>query len=236
MPGGTAHRAHARTLTARHDFRPRSLPKKGADNDDCFRRFSHGERTDRGQSAGEVRTTPRHLLRALVSGCICLRPHRGDCDRDRHHRAWRLPARGQPRFGDGFWNLIPFTMQMALVAIGGYVVAMSPPVAAALRRLGSDTVHRTRCGGICRGPEHSAVAGQLGAEPDLLRSAGARNRPTQGHQARLSRARRGRLSRSRLRLQRSVSPRRPRSFRPTPPAFQARCCPSPESSGFPRRS
>jgi short-chain fatty acids transporter len=32
-------------------------------------------------------------------------------------------------FGDGFWNLIPFTMQMALVAIGGYVVAMSPPVA-----------------------------------------------------------------------------------------------------------
>lgn len=38
-------------------------------------------------------------------------------------------------FGDGFWNLIPFTMQMALVAIGGYVVAMSPPIAAALRRL-----------------------------------------------------------------------------------------------------
>jgi short-chain fatty acids transporter len=34
-------------------------------------------------------------------------------------------------FGDGFWNLIPFTMQMALVAIGGYVVAMSPPVDAA---------------------------------------------------------------------------------------------------------
>lgn len=38
-------------------------------------------------------------------------------------------------FGDGFWNLIPFTMQMALVAIGGYVVAMSPPVAALLGRL-----------------------------------------------------------------------------------------------------
>ncbi|WP_456749162.1 short-chain fatty acid transporter [Bradyrhizobium sp. USDA 4341] len=40
-------------------------------------------------------------------------------------------------FGDGFWNLIPFTMQMALVAIGGYVVAMSPPVAAVLARLAS---------------------------------------------------------------------------------------------------
>lgn len=40
-------------------------------------------------------------------------------------------------FGDGFWNLIPFTMQMALVAIGGYVVAMSPPVASVLARLAS---------------------------------------------------------------------------------------------------
>lgn len=32
-------------------------------------------------------------------------------------------------FGDGFWSLIPFTMQMALVAISGYVVAASPPAA-----------------------------------------------------------------------------------------------------------
>ena len=30
-------------------------------------------------------------------------------------------------FGDGFWSLITFTMQMAVVAIGGYVVASSPP-------------------------------------------------------------------------------------------------------------
>ncbi len=37
-------------------------------------------------------------------------------------------------FGDGFWSLIPFTMQMALVAIGGYVVAKSPPVAALMPR------------------------------------------------------------------------------------------------------
>ncbi len=29
-------------------------------------------------------------------------------------------------FGDGFWSLIPFTMQMAVVAISGYVVATSP--------------------------------------------------------------------------------------------------------------
>jgi short-chain fatty acids transporter len=32
-------------------------------------------------------------------------------------------------FGDGFWTLIPFTMQMAIVAISGYVVAASPPAA-----------------------------------------------------------------------------------------------------------
>lgn len=37
-------------------------------------------------------------------------------------------------FGDGFWSLIPFTMQMALVAVGGYVVAVSPPVAGLMRR------------------------------------------------------------------------------------------------------
>ncbi|WP_267360969.1 MULTISPECIES: TIGR00366 family protein [unclassified Methylobacterium] len=38
-------------------------------------------------------------------------------------------------FCDGFWSLIPFTLQMTMVAIGGYVVAVSPPVAVALRRV-----------------------------------------------------------------------------------------------------
>src|SRR5580765_4001737 len=33
-------------------------------------------------------------------------------------------------FGDGFWSLITFTMQMAFVAIGGYVVATSAPAGA----------------------------------------------------------------------------------------------------------
>ena len=31
-------------------------------------------------------------------------------------------------FGDGFWGLIPFTMQMVMIIIGGYVVATSPPI------------------------------------------------------------------------------------------------------------
>jgi short-chain fatty acids transporter len=38
-------------------------------------------------------------------------------------------------FGQGFWGLIPFTMQMAIIIIGGYVVATSPPVHSLIRRL-----------------------------------------------------------------------------------------------------
>jgi short-chain fatty acids transporter len=38
-------------------------------------------------------------------------------------------------FGDGFWQLVPFTLQMAMVIVGGYVVAVSPPVARIIRRL-----------------------------------------------------------------------------------------------------
>jgi short-chain fatty acids transporter len=38
-------------------------------------------------------------------------------------------------FGDGFWSLIPFTMQMVFVTIGGYVVATSPPVQSLIERL-----------------------------------------------------------------------------------------------------
>jgi short-chain fatty acids transporter len=31
-------------------------------------------------------------------------------------------------FGGGFWSLVPFTMQMVIIVVGGYVVASSPPV------------------------------------------------------------------------------------------------------------
>lgn len=37
-------------------------------------------------------------------------------------------------FGNGFWSLIPFTMQMAMVAITGYVIASSPPMARLVMR------------------------------------------------------------------------------------------------------
>jgi short-chain fatty acids transporter len=40
----------------------------------------------------------------------------------------RTPAQVSVDFGKSFWNLIPFTMQMAFVVIGGYIVAVSGPV------------------------------------------------------------------------------------------------------------
>jgi short-chain fatty acids transporter len=39
------------------------------------------------------------------------------------------PTAAVSAFGDGFWSLIPFTMQMAFVVIGGYVLATAPVVA-----------------------------------------------------------------------------------------------------------
>ncbi len=49
-------------------------------------------------------------------------------------------------FGDGFWELVPFTMQMAMIVIGGYVVASSPPVARIMRWLAS--IPRTPRGAV----------------------------------------------------------------------------------------
>src|SRR5450432_1360978 len=40
----------------------------------------------------------------------------------------RSPTEISVDFGKSFWNLIPFTMQMSFVVIGGYIVAVSPPV------------------------------------------------------------------------------------------------------------
>src|SRR5271169_3238983 len=39
--------------------------------------------------------------------------------------------------GKSFWVLIPFTMQMAMIIIGGYVVASTPAVYWVIRRLAS---------------------------------------------------------------------------------------------------
>src|SRR4026208_1952970 len=44
------------------------------------------------------------------------------------------PLQTAQAFGDGFWTLIPFTMQMSFIIIGGYVVASSPPAARLIDR------------------------------------------------------------------------------------------------------
>ena len=50
-------------------------------------------------------------------------------------------------FGDGFWSLIPFTMQMSFIIIGGYVVASSPPAAHLIEKLAAWP--RTGRGAVC---------------------------------------------------------------------------------------
>ncbi len=45
------------------------------------------------------------------------------------------PFRIVDAWGNGFWTLIPFTLQMAMIIIGGYVLASSPPVARLIARL-----------------------------------------------------------------------------------------------------
>src|SRR5438067_677134 len=47
------------------------------------------------------------------------------------------PVTMATEFGNGFWSLVNFTMQMAMVIMGGFVVASSPPVARLTRRLAS---------------------------------------------------------------------------------------------------
>lgn len=45
------------------------------------------------------------------------------------------PLRTAKAFGDGYWSLIPFTMQMSFIIIGGYVVGSSPPIARIIDQL-----------------------------------------------------------------------------------------------------
>jgi short-chain fatty acids transporter len=45
------------------------------------------------------------------------------------------PIRTAQSFGAGFWDLVAFTMQVALIIVTGYAVALSPPVHAVIRRM-----------------------------------------------------------------------------------------------------
>src|SRR5271167_448940 len=45
------------------------------------------------------------------------------------------PAKLAVQGGKNFWSLVPFTMQMVMIIIGGYVVASSPVVYRGIRAL-----------------------------------------------------------------------------------------------------
>jgi len=48
-------------------------------------------------------------------------------------------------FGDGFWSLVPFTMLMVFVVIGGYVVASSAPAQELIRSFATIPDDRRQC-------------------------------------------------------------------------------------------
>ncbi|HEY3121714.1 MAG TPA: TIGR00366 family protein [Vicinamibacteria bacterium] len=56
------------------------------------------------------------------------------------------PGRLVAEFGNGFWVLVPFTMQMALIIVGGFVVATSPPLTRLIRALAA--IPRTPRGAV----------------------------------------------------------------------------------------
>jgi len=45
------------------------------------------------------------------------------------------PGESAQWFGAGFWDLVAFTMQVTMIIVTGYVVAVSPPVYAVIRRM-----------------------------------------------------------------------------------------------------
>src|SRR4051794_40479591 len=45
------------------------------------------------------------------------------------------PVQAAQYFGAGFWDLVAFTMQMAMIIVTGYTVATAPPVYAIIRRM-----------------------------------------------------------------------------------------------------
>ena len=79
-------------------------------------------------------------------------------------------------FGNGFWSLITFTMQMAFVAIGGYVVATSAPAQRLIGWLADLPKTGTGAVGLVAVCQHVSLVAQLGTQPDSWRTFGARAR------------------------------------------------------------
>ena len=139
-------------------------------------------------------------------------------------------------FGNGFWSLITFTMQMAFVAIGGYVVATSAPAQRLIHWLAD--LPKTGSGAVGLVATISILASLLNWGLSLIL----------GGLLVLALWRRGANCAwiTALRLRRPISGlarpgpwvcrRRRRSFRPMRRACPRTCCPSRASSRSPRRS
>ena len=97
------------------------------------------------------------------------------------HRLRRRAASGRRRpftqvvdaWGNGFWDLIPFTLQMSLIIITGHVLATSAPMGAAIRAIAGVAAHAARRGGAGHVLRAGELVVQLGLQPDLQRGARA---------------------------------------------------------------
>ena len=106
----------------------------------------------------------------------------------------RSPTEISVDFGKSFWNLIPFTMQMAFVVIGGYIVAVSAPVRRVIEVLARFPKSPKVAVAYVAMPGDCGFSDQLGIQHDFRGNSDARNQQA-GFRRRLSRNGRRRLSR-----------------------------------------
>jgi short-chain fatty acids transporter len=65
------------------------------------------------------------------------------------------PVQAAEWFGAGFWDLVNFTMQMAMIIVTGYAVATAPPIYRVIRRMAE--IPKTGRGAVALSPCSDAV-------------------------------------------------------------------------------
>ena len=88
------------------------------------------------------------------------------------------PLQSAQWFGAGFWDLVAFTMQMAMIILTGYAVATSAPVYRDHPPPGRDPEDRQERGRVRRPVLDAVVADVVELQPDFQRAARARRSPT----------------------------------------------------------
>ncbi len=81
------------------------------------------------------------------------------------------PVQTAQWFGAGFWDLVAFTMQMAMIIITGYAVATSAPVYRDHPPPRRDSERRQERGRVRRPLLHAVVADLVELQPDFQRAA-----------------------------------------------------------------